>query len=340
MAATVVTTMLKTNDLLVKSELQDNPYLNGDVRDKIQLTMTRYEAEVVAPLIILGQVAGFILLGPKINRKPFYTNDTSKVLEIASETARSLRYALSTSRFASETKRWAHSLNQDLKPLTSAFHFLREEYHGGDKDIVEVFNEIQTPLKHLSSFLNFLTHQARIIDEALRNKYELKPVDLNEILNMSLKRQNSLIKSKAISVTNALNQGSEVIYGHQNDLIIALDSILSNALRYVPEGGFIKIDGKKIDDQFLISIENNGPIIPDEHIDDIFTEGFQVKDGRQGTAGLGLPNVKRIISMHSGDVCAKNTGADLGVRFILKLPVSKSLKGEGGYIWKPSNIKF
>jgi signal transduction histidine kinase len=313
----------KNKEILVKGEIEKTLFLE-DIKSIVPV-FDRLDVEVAIPLIILDRVSGILFLGRKTDNKPYFVNEINRLQEIANEASTALRYVLAVSQAASETKRWAHSLNQDLKPLTEAFDFLRDNdsLYGKDPDQTEVYNQIRRPLKRLSNFLYYLTHQARIIDESLRNKYELLPVNIHDILERSISRQKSVVNKKQVQVQLQLPDNLSGLNGHARDLTIAFDAIISNALRYVPEKGSITVAGKVERDKFILSFENNGPIIPAEHLENIFTEGFQVKDGLEGTGGLGLSNVRRIVGMHGGKAWAENTGAAQGIRFIIEFPLNQ-----------------
>jgi signal transduction histidine kinase len=84
--------------------------------------------------------------------------------------------------------------------------------------------------------------------------------------------------------------------------------------------GLIKIYARKIFQNIVIQIENNGPNIPEKNLDKIFEPFFTTKDVGQGT-GLGLSiSYDIIVNKHSGTIDVKNIPGN-GVLFILILPV-------------------
>ena len=85
-----------------------------------------------------------------------------------------------------------------------------------------------------------------------------------------------------------------------------LSNLLSNALRYTSEGGEIRISSSNSDDGcILLTIENQGDDIPEEHLNKLFDRFYQVDVSRQrqseGT-GLGLAIVKSIVEAHDGQI--------------------------------------
>jgi len=85
-----------------------------------------------------------------------------------------------------------------------------------------------------------------------------------------------------------------------------LSNLLSNALRYTSAHGEIRISSRNSDDGCtLLTIENQGEVIPEQHLNKLFDRFYQVDASRQqqseGT-GLGLAIVKLIVEAHNGQI--------------------------------------
>ena len=127
----------------------------------------------------------------------------------------------------------------------------------------------------------------------------------------------------------------KIVCGEQN-LYVWMDSdkfekimsnLLTNALKHTPDNGLIRVEMGKSDDGMLrVGVFNNGPHIDADKLDDIFKRYYQIK----GTApthqygwgtGLGLYYVKRLVSLHHGQIKVENVGTG-GVAFIFEIPAS------------------
>jgi len=106
-------------------------------------------------------------------------------------------------------------------------------------------------------------------------------------------------------------------------------NLISNAFRYTPKGGDIKIKINYDNENLFIAVEDSGVGIADEHIDKIFNLFFEVplhnnvqKNYNKGT-GIGLSIVKNIVKLHKGniEVTNKETG---GVVFTVTLPLGRA----------------
>ena len=85
--------------------------------------------------------------------------------------------------------------------------------------------------------------------------------------------------------------------------------MLSNALRYVPEGGKIWIEIERLGDKVALSINDNGPGIPEAdlpYIFDRFWRGDKSRSRSSGGAGLGLAIARQLVEAQGGRVTASN----------------------------------
>ncbi len=310
----------KNREIFVLSEIKRRSD-NKQTLEAISF-LEEYGSELCAPLIIFGQVAGFMIVGPKANGQPYFSNETKKLKIIVDEAATALRYVLALSTKANETIKWAHTLHQSLKPLTTGFDFLvrRASAAGNDDNLEKVIPRVRGTIKRLSEFLKFLLQDSRISEEALRNKYELLPVSINEVIQDGVSKHSLTIEAKRVNLVEKYDAPNGTVNGHFKDLSSVIEILISNALRYVVDGGMIKITGKNTSLHYRIELENDGPPIPDDKLKLIFSEGFQVRDGNHGMDGFGLTNASRIIQMHKGIIRAENLDDLKGVKFIIEIP--------------------
>jgi two-component system sensor histidine kinase VicK len=101
-----------------------------------------------------------------------------------------------------------------------------------------------------------------------------------------------------------------------------ITNILSNAVKYTPEGGEITIEGKEESDSVIISIQDTGPGIKKEALGRIFDKFYRGDDTvsrRKTGSGLGLSIAKGIVEAHGGKIWVESEDGK-GSRFSFSLP--------------------
>jgi signal transduction histidine kinase len=118
--------------------------------------------------------------------------------------------------------------------------------------------------------------------------------------------------------------------GHFEDVVVEADAarlqqalwnLFSNAIKFTPEGGCIRLYGARIATDLIITVEDSGQGIPADFLPHVF-EPFRQLDmtstRRHGGLGLGLAIVKSIVEAHGGTIVAESDGS--GARFTMRVP--------------------
>lgn len=105
-----------------------------------------------------------------------------------------------------------------------------------------------------------------------------------------------------------------------------LNNLINNAVKYSPDGGYIKVSGKKEKDEFVISVEDQGIGMTKKQMESIFYKFYRANSTNsapQGT-GLGMTIVKYIVTAHGGKITLKSKfGQGTTVSFSLPLPAGE-----------------
>jgi two-component system, OmpR family, sensor histidine kinase BaeS len=90
----------------------------------------------------------------------------------------------------------------------------------------------------------------------------------------------------------------------------ALSNLVSNVLRYTPQGGKNQLSAKQESGSLTVSVEDNGSGIPADILHHIFERSFRDDESRNVDAtGLGLAIAKSIMELHGGKIHAESDGA-------------------------------
>ncbi|MCD4785501.1 MAG: GAF domain-containing protein [Candidatus Eremiobacteraeota bacterium] len=116
---------------------------------------------------------------------------------------------------------------------------------------------------------------------------------------------------------------SIVVYGDREKLREVFINLISNALKFTPEGGLISIGGVKLNGQAEVRVSDTGKGIPNSEIPKLFQKFSQVKGEKRGT-GLGLYICKRIVEAHEQKIWVESVVGE-GTSFIFTLPTYKNV---------------
>lgn len=112
------------------------------------------------------------------------------------------------------------------------------------------------------------------------------------------------------------------IVADTSKIVWVLSNLVSNALRYVEEGGYIRLAAERVNDNLHISVEDNGIGIPAEYQTRIFQKFVRVNKKESGRTGLGLAICKEIVRAHGGSIWVESDKGK-GSIFIFTVPVAK-----------------
>jgi signal transduction histidine kinase/CheY-like chemotaxis protein len=137
----------------------------------------------------------------------------------------------------------------------------------------------------------------------------------------------SLASDKKIKLTFNSNYDSLVAWIDSDKLEKIINNILSNALKFTPEGGSVTIDAATIiadeKDYVEIKISDTGIGIPKQKLDRIFDRFFQVDDSNQrsfGGSGIGLALVKELVDLHKWKIKVSSE-INKGTEFTIHIPL-------------------
>ena len=170
-------------------------------------------------------------------------------------------------------------------------------------------------------------------------KVTFQPVWINRLLSLIEKEMAGVVKERRLRLKIKRFDGSEeMTYGDGERLLQAFRNLVSNAIKYTPDGGSITVDGRILPGFVEVIITDTGiGIAPEDHVR-IFAKFGRLgnvslhSSGKTkfkgGGPGLGLPITKGIIEAHGGAIWVESSGYDEqacpGSTFHVLLPIRKS----------------
>ena len=140
--------------------------------------------------------------------------------------------------------------------------------------------------------------------------------------------QQTLNQEKNITITAVNEQNLPLIMINRDSIYRALNNLISNAIKYSPEGSRVKVRAEiaKNPEFMEISVEDNGIGIAPEHLSKIFDRFYRVENDThtvKGT-GLGLHLVKITIEKHHNGEVFVNSKVGEGSTFGFRLPLNSA----------------
>ena len=140
-----------------------------------------------------------------------------------------------------------------------------------------------------------------------------------------------LAKKKNVSFNFTHKDESMKVWIDLNNFDKVLMNVLSNAFKFIPDGGSIDIELTTIEidnaRHFQIKVSDTGIGIEDSHIEDIFKRFYQIESSNssqyEGT-GVGLHLSRLLVELHHGTIHAENRKDTTGCHFIIRLPLGKA----------------
>ena len=132
-----------------------------------------------------------------------------------------------------------------------------------------------------------------------------------------------LANKKSIKLLTDISKNLPLLNINQEYIERILINLISNAIKYTPGNGIVKLVVKEKEDSVLFQIIDNGIGIQEEHIPLIFERFYRIENKVhtiKGT-GLGLTIVKKSIEQHSGKISVRSNLGE-GSIFEFTLPIS------------------
>ncbi len=260
-------------------------------------------------------------------------------------------------RINAEIEEYASSKEQEIENLKTVGKYRREF-------LADVSHELKTPVFAAQGFIytlidgaiddksvryKFLKKAAKSLDGLDRLVSDLITVSQMETGIITMDKEVFDIKGLAYEVRDQMSRKAEkrkasieIIHDSRTPYFVKADkhrigqvfnNIVDNAIKYGrEEEGRITISFKVIEDQVEVTIEDDGPGIPSEHLNRLFERFYMVdrsraKTGGKRGSGLGLAIVKHIVEAHDSNV-EITSKLGIGTAFSFKLEKGRSRKRE------------
>jgi PAS domain S-box-containing protein len=246
-----------------------------------------------------------------------------------------------------ENERASLALEQEARREAEEANRIKDEF------LAVLSHELRTPLNAIVGWANLLKEgrldpptTARAVETINRNiqiqshlisdimdisrmaagqlYLKKQAVDLASVVESALDTMKPTALAKNVRLDRDLAPIGKAVLGDPDRLQQVIWNMLSNAIKFAPEGGRVVIRLDRNGETATIRVEDNGPGVDPEFLPHVF-ERFRQRDSsgtrRHGGLGLGLAIVRHLVEMHGGSVAVSNVEGGKGAVFSATLPL-------------------
>ena len=217
-----------------------------------------------------------------------------------------------------------HELRNPLAPIKSSVALLKHLFPASEQ-VGKVSDVIERQVTHLTRLVDDLLDVARISSGKVL--LQRKEFNLQQVLEHVSELCQPAASKRHIRITRDLPPHAVTLHADYARVVQIFANIVSNAVKFTPDGGHIHITAHQAQDQLQVVIEDNGIGIEPDAIPRIFSmfeQGRTVAGEMTSGLGIGLSLARQFAELHGGSIDACSDGPGRGSRFIVTLPASAS----------------
>lgn len=221
----------------------------------------------------------------------------------------------------------AHELRNPLTPLCNAMQIL--ELAHSRETVAYARDMMSRQLQQLVRLVDDLLDLSRIS----RGKIELRRerIALNTAITRAAEAAEPLMAENEHELSLTLPPDPLYVDADLARLTQVFSNLLTNAAKFTPQGGHIRITATARDDQAVVTVRDDGAGIPPDkltQIFDMFVQAGEAPKQPRGGLGIGLTLVRQLVELHGGGIEARSAGSGQGSEFIVSLPAAMPLPAE------------
>ncbi len=230
-----------------------------------------------------------------------------------------------------ERREFVSNVSHELRtPLTTMRSYLEALAEGAwkNEDIAPTFLRVtQTETERMIRLVNDLLKLSRM--DSRDYDLSLEVIEFNRFFNGIIDRF-EFSKSQDVQFKRELHSNDLLVEIDTDKMTQVIDNIISNALKYSPDGGTIRFKVRAFDDHINVMISDDGMGIPKANLKRIFERFYRADRARSramGGTGLGLAIAREMILAHGGEIWAESEEGK-GTTIYFTLPYDLEMDGE------------
>lgn len=235
----------------------------------------------------------------------------------------------------------SHELRTPLTAIKNALDIILSGKAGGLTEAMDKFiNMAKRNSARLSGIINDLLDLSKI--EAGKMDFKFETITINNVIDYVKSSLDEMAKEKNLVLKTTMEDDSAAIYADTHRLEQVLTNLVSNAIKFTPDGGQVEIrtsvadakdinyvemfakELKQLEGKYLIvCVKDNGIGISAENLARVFDQFAQIENSlsrKVGGSGLGLPIARQLMDAHNGVIWC-NSKPDKGSSFYFAIPI-------------------
>jgi PAS domain S-box-containing protein len=287
-----------------------------------------FRSAMVVPLLSRGGMLGVIAFVAAASGRQFSATDQS----LAEDLARRVSLAAENGRLYQQTQEanrakdeFLATVSHELRtPLNAILGWARMLSTGklDEPTYARALETIERNAKAQARLIEDILDVSRIIMGKLRLNFQ--PVELAPVVESVLDAARPTAENKGVLLESSLDPLSGTISGDPDRLQQVAWNLVSNAVKFTPKGGRIRVRLKRTGSCIQFTVSDTGQGIGPDFLPRIFERFSQAESTStrsHGGLGLGLAIVRHLVELHGGTVQAESPGEGRGATFIVTLPI-------------------
>jgi signal transduction histidine kinase len=212
----------------------------------------------------------------------------------------------------------AHELRAPLGAVLGWSHLLRRR--GSHEEMERGLDVIEQSVQVQAKLIEDLLVASRMASDRIR--LDVGPVDIAAVIDAAVESVRPALAEKGIRLQMAMH-ATGPLRGDPTRLQQVMGNLLTNAIKFTPEGGDIEVSLRPSHGWAVITVKDNGEgIAPGflPHVFERFKQGPAAARGHGGL-GLGLAIARHLVDLHGGEISAASEGEGRGATFTVRLPL-------------------
>jgi len=213
----------------------------------------------------------------------------------------------------------SHDLKNPLATIELAVNLLRGFERIDANQVTEFVNKVQRSTDQMEVLIADLLDFAGIQSGTF--SFVVSTDSLSQVVMPVIDRMRALAEAKRQTLQVDFPSSLPLVAVDAQRVGQVVSNLVSNAIKFTPEEGTIRVSARQRDRQIVVSVADTGPGIPQEYLSKIFDRFWRGPGTKQKGSGLGLSIAKGIVEAHGGTIWAESQLGE-GSSFFFTLPLA------------------